>query len=399
MNLVGIMIDVDKILYKCTEQFEYIDYVCEKNSLKVLESFRRNKVEECHFAPSNGYGYGNVGRDTLNQVFADSLGFESALVNANFVSGTHAISTALFGVAKPGDSILFITGTPYDTLDKVINGTRCGSLNDFGIKSIIRDYKTDDINIELEKKPNIVYIQRSRGYSLRSSLRICEINKLISKVRSISPESIIIVDNCYGEFVEELEPDADLIVGSLIKNPGAGIAPSGGYISGKRNLVSLCEQRLLAPGLKDIGSSTYNRELFMGLFYAPLAVRESLKSAVFASALFEEAGFEVFPKFNEVRADIVSSINLRSEENLKIFCKSIQEFSPVDSFLTPEPWRMPGYSHDVIMAAGGFISGSSIELSADAPVREPYTVWFQGGTNFYLAKYALTNAYIRIKKI
>lgn len=392
------MINTDKILDKCKGQFEHIDYICEKNSLKVLESFRKNRVEECHFSPSNGYGYGNVGRDVLNQVFADSLGFKSALVSANFVSGTHAISTALFGVARPGDSILFITGTPYDTLDQVLNGVECGSLNDFGIKSIIRDYKIDNIDIKLEKNPNVVYIQRSRGYSLRNSLRVCEINKLISKIRDISPKSIIIVDNCYGEFVEETEPNADLIVGSLIKNPGAGIAPSGGYIAGKRNLISLCEQRLLAPGLKDIGPSTHNRELFMGLFYAPLAVRESLKSAVFASALFEEAGFEVFPKFNETRADIVSSINLKSEENLRIFCKSIQEFSPVDSFLTPEPWRMPGYSHDVIMSAGGFISGSSIELSADAPVRDPYTVWFQGGTNFYLAKHALVNAYMRIKK-
>lgn len=390
------MVDVDKILEKCKHQFEYIDCICEKNSLKVLESFRKNRVEECHFAQSNGYGYGNIGRDVLNQVFADSLGFESALVSANFVSGTHAISTALFGVARPKDSILVLTGTPYDTLDQVINGVRCGSLNDFGIKCTICDYKKDNINIELKKKPNIVYIQRSRGYSLRDSLRVNEINELISRVRNISPRSIIIVDNCYGEFVEETEPSADLIVGSLIKNPGAGISPSGGYIAGKKDLVSLCEQRFLAPGLKDIGASTFNRELFMGLFYAPLAVRESLKSAVFASSLFEEAGFEVFPKFNEVRADIVSSINLKSEENLKIFCKSIQEFSPVDSFLIPEPWRMPGYSHDVIMAAGGFISGSSIELSADAPVRDPYTVWLQGGTNFYLAKYALINACVKI---
>lgn len=392
------MIDINLILEKCKVQFEKIDCICEKNSLKILESFRRNKVGECHFAPSNGYGYGNVGRNVLNQVFADSLEFESALVSANFVSGTHAISTALFATVRPGYSILFVTGSPYDTLDQVLNGVGCGSLNDFGIRCIICNYKKDNINIELEKQPNIVYIQRSRGYSLRDSLRVCEINEMISKIRSISPKSVIIVDNCYGEFVEETEPNADLIVGSLIKNPGAGISPSGGYIAGKKNLISLCEQRFLAPGLKDIGSSTFNRELFMGLFYAPLAVRESLKSSIFASALFEEAGFEVFPKFNEKRSDIVSSINLNSEENLKIFCKSIQEFSPVDSFLTPEPWRMPGYSHDIIMASGGFISGSSIELSADAPVRDPYTVFLQGGTNFYLAKYALVNAYMKVKR-
>ena len=373
--------------------FNYIDIICEKNSIKILNAFRKNKVQECHFSYSNGYGYGNSGREIINQVFSDAFGSESSLVSSNFVSGTHAISTALFALARPSQTILFITGIPYDTLEKIINGEGCCSLKDFNVSSRICYYKNSDWKKYLMHNPEIVYIQRSRGYSTRDSLSIFEIEKLIKQVREISPESVIIVDNCYGEFVEELEPTnvgADLTVGSLIKNPGAGIAPSGGYISGKKSLISLCEQRFLASGLSNMGATYHNRELLMGLFYSPLAVREALKTAVFASFIFEKAGFEVHPRYNEKRADIITSINLKTEKNLRIFCKMIQNYSPIDSFVIPEPWDMPGYSHKVIMASGGFVSGSSIELSADAPVKEPFTVWLQGGTNFFLSKLALT---------
>ncbi|MBO6127040.1 MAG: methionine gamma-lyase family protein [Clostridia bacterium] len=375
--------------------FEFIDEICEKNSKKILKAFKNNKVSEIHFANSTGYGYGDSGREIINNVFAESFGAESALVSSGFVSGTHAIATAIFGLLRPQDTILFITGKPYDTLEKLINGENSCSLKDFNIATQICDFLNNNIEIFLGNNPKVVYIQRSMGYNLRKSLKICDIENLIKKIRKISPTSIILVDNCYGEFVQKQEPTevgADLIVGSLIKNPGAGIAPSGGYIAGKKNLVELCEQRFLAPGLKNMGATHFNREILMGLFYAPLAVREALKTANFASKIFKQAGFEVLPGPDEERADIITAINLKSEENLKIFCKCIQNNSPVDSFVTPEPWEMPGYDHKIIMASGGFISGSSIELSADAPLKEPYTVWLQGGTNFYLAKYALINA-------
>ena len=388
--------NLNKILYNCKEQFEFKDKICEINSKKILKAFQDNKVSEMHFTSSNGYGYGNTGRKVINRVFAQSFNAESSFVSSNFVSGTHAIATAIFAILRPEDTILFITGKPYDTLDQIINGNNCCSLKDFKINYEICDFLNNNINFFLNNKPKVVYIQRSMGYTLRKSLKIREIQNLIKKIKKISPKSIILVDNCYGEFVQTKEPvdsntGADLIIGSLIKNPGAGIAPSGGYIAGKKELVNLCEQRFLAPGLKNMGASYFNRELLMGLFYAPLAVREALKTAVFASALFEQAGFEVLPNFQEERTDIITAINLKNKENLKIFCKYIQNNSPVDSFLTPEAWEMPGYNHKVIMASGGFISGSSIELSADAPFKEPYTVWLQGGTNFYLAKNALIN--------
>lgn len=373
-----------------------LDSLTEKNSIKILNAFIENKVSESHFAKTTGYGYGNTGREVLNRVFASSMNSEDALVSENFVSGTHAISNAIFSIVRPNQTILFATGRPYDTLDKLVFGIGCCSLKDFHVNIEIGDYLIeDDFSIKLGNLPNVVYIQRSRGYTKRRSLSIFDIKKIIDTVKKKSPKSIIIVDNCYGEFVEEVEPTfvgADLIVGSLIKNPGAGVAPSGGYVCGRRKYVNLCKQRFLAPGLTDIGSSTHNRELFMGLFYSPIAVRESLKTAQYASRIFYEKGFEVQPKPSEKWNDIITSIDLRSEDNLRLFCKVIQRFSPVDSFLSPEPWSMPGYNHDVIMSSGGFISGSSIELSCDAPVKPPFTVYLQGGTNFYLSKYALDNA-------
>ena len=393
------MININEILSKCKKQFDYVDEICEINSLKILESFRKNRVSESHFAPSTGYGYGNSGREIINKVFAKSFGAESALVSSSFVSGTHAISVALFALLRPNQRVLFITGKPYDTIDSILNGSNCCSLKDFEIKHEICDYKKDNLLFYLKKSPEVVYIQKSRGYSFRDSLSILKIKNLIEKIKFLSPESVVLVDNCYGEFVEQFEPTdvgADLIVGSLIKNPGAGISPSGGYIAGKRELVSLCEQRLLASGLKDMGASSNNREILMGLFYSPLAVRESLKSGIFASALFEYAGFEVSPRYDDKRYDIVTCIKLENEKNLLKFCESVQKYSPIDSFVVPEPWNMPGYDHKVVMAAGGFVSGSSIELSADAPLKEPFAVWFQGGTNFYLAKKALISSFNEI---
>lgn len=389
------MINVDKIINRCQKQFDYLEKIFEENSIKILNSFRKNKISESHFSCSTGYGYENSGRTSLNNVFKDCFDAEDAFVSENFVSGTHAISTSLFAVTNPGDLILFLTGIPYDTLNQVLNGNNCCSLKDLKINSLICDFLEENIENFLKRNPRVVYIQRSRGYSIRKSLTISEIENLIERVKKISPNSVIIVDNCYGEFVENLEPTsvgADLAVGSLIKNPGGGIAPSGGYIVGKKHLVKLCEQRFLAPGLHNMGASFHNRELFMGIFYAPLFVREAVKSAIFASALFEDLGFKVYPSVEEKRADIVTSIDLERKDNLLKFCESIQKNSPVDSFITPVPWKMPGYDHEVIMSSGGFISGSSIELSADAPVKPPYRVFFQGGTNFYIAKRALINA-------
>ena len=380
---------------------DYIDELTEKNSIKILNSFIDNKVSEIHFSQSTGYGYSNVGRNILNKVFAQAMDSEDALVSENFVSGTHAISTAILAVLHPKDTILFATGTPYDTLNKLINGSNCCSLKDLNVNVEIKDYLIEHDFIDgLKNSPKVVYIQRSKGYTHRKSLSINDIKKLILTTKRITPDSIIIIDNCYGEFVYENEPTffgADLIVGSLIKNPGAGISVSGGYICGKRKYINLCKQRFLAPGLFDIGASYHNRELFMGLFYAPLAVRESLKTAKFASTIFSNVGFKVSPEPNERWNDIITSIDLKSRINLETFCKVVQNYSPIDSFVTPEAWDMPGYENQVMMSSGGFISGSSIELSCDAPVKEPFTIYLQGGTNFNISKYVLKKVLENLK--
>ena len=355
-----------------------LDKLTEKNSIKILKAFTDNKVSESHFVQTTGYGYGNFGREVLNKVFAQSMDSEDAFVSENFVSGTHAISNAIMSIVRPGNTILFATGKPYDTLYKLISGVNCCSLKDLNVKIEIGDYLiASNFYKKLKNLPDVVYIQRSRGYTLRRSLSIANIKEIIDKIKNISPNSVIIVDNCYGEFVEEIEPTsvgADLIIGSLIKNPGSGIAVSGGYICGKKKYVDLCKQRFLAPGLMDIGASSYNRELFMGLFYSPIAIREALKTANYASKRFFEKGFEVQPKPSEKWNDIITSINLENEKNLRMFCKIIQQCSPVDSFLSPESWSMPGYNCDIIMSCGGFISGSSIELSCDAHISPPFTV-------------------------
>ncbi len=394
----------------CEEKFKEIEKIKEYNQQKVLKSFIECEISESHFNGTTGYGYNDRGREKLEELFSNIFKTEDALVRHNFVSGTHTLTTALFGILRPGDSFLSVTGKPYDTLEDVIGSLdkNQGSLYNFGINFEYIDFEKDkenyfnSIKTKLsEKNFKMVYIQRSRGYSLRDSLSVSQIKDIVLLVKNINPEIIVMVDNCYGEFVEKQEPSevgVDLIAGSLIKNPGGAISPTGGYIAGRKDLIDLCSYRLTAPGIgKEVGATLgTNRELFMGIFNAPNVVAESLKTAVFASALFEILGYEVYPKFNENRCDIVQSIVLKSPQNLINFCKGIQEGSPIDSFVSPEPWEMPGYESKVIMAAGTFISGSSIELSADGPLREPYTVWLQGGTNFYASKIGIMKAAQRI---
>lgn len=396
----------EKALNLCKEQFEKIEEITEYNQQKVLKAFIDCKVSESHLVGSTGYGYGDRGRETLDKIYAQIFDSEDALVRHNFVCGTHAIAIALFAVLRPNDTMLCATGEPYDTLKDVIglsNKQGQGSLKDFKIKYDQVDLKDDgtlnfeEISKKTTNEVKVVYLQRSRGYSLRPSLFPEDIKKVIEIVKNKNPNCIVIVDNCYGEFTQKIEPTsvgADLIVGSLIKNPGGGIAPTGGYIAGKKELIKLCAYRLTTPGIgKEVGATlNCNRELYLGTFNAPIVTGEALKTAVFASAFFELLGFETSPKYNEPRADIIESIKLGNKSNLIKFCKEIQAFSPVDSFVSPEPWDMPGYDSQVIMAAGTFTLGASIELSADAPLREPFAVWLQGGLNFHSSKIALMAA-------
>jgi len=390
----------EKALEKSKAQFEKIDDITEFNQLKVLSAFIKNGVSESSFAGSTGYGYDDRGREVLERVMADCMGAEDALMRHNFVSGTHTLTVALFGVLRPNDKVICITGRPYDTITGVfgIDEVTDGSLADFGVEYGQVDLKADGTpNIEKIKevlgaeKPKMAYIQRSRGYSTRPSLTIADITELINAVREVSPESIIMVDNCYGEFSEKKEPcevGADLIAGSLIKNPGGGIAPTGGYIAGKKELIEKCAMRLTCPGVgKEVGATLgHSRELYMGLFSAPHVVGEAMKTAVYTAALFELLGFSVTPASDENRGDIIQCVTLGSADGLVAFCQGMQSGAPVDSFVVPEPWDMPGYTDPVIMAAGAFTLGASIELSADGPLREPYAAWMQGGLNFHSAK-------------
>lgn len=381
------------------KQFTNIDEITQYNQQKVLKAFIDNNVSENHFIQSTGYGYSDRGRDTLDKVFASIFEAEDALVRHNFVSGTHALTVALFGVLRPNDTMLCVTGQPYDTLRGVIGIDKCtsGSLKEFSINYKQIDLKENGtldferIKKEVHKGLKMVYIQRSRGYTLRPSLFVQDISKVSKIVKSIDPNCIVMLDNCYGEFVEKSEPlsnGVDLMAGSLIKNPGGGIAPTGGYIAGKKALVEQCSYRLTTPGTgREIGATlNQNRELYMGIFSAPHVTGEALKTAVFASAFFELLGYEVYPRYSHSRADIIQSIKLGSIERLVAFCQGIQKGSPIDAFVKPEPWDMPGYNNKVIMAAGAFTLGASIELSADAPLREPYAVFMQGGINFHSAK-------------
>ena len=385
---------------KAEECFKNIDSITEYNQTKVLNAFIKNRVSETHLGTSTGYGYGDIGRDNLDRVFADCMGAEDAIVRHSFASGTHTLTVALFGILRPGDRVLVLTGRPYDTIIGVFGfeGHTDGSLVDFGVEYHQIDLLPDgtpDINAIRSELAwgdyKMAYIQRSRGYSLRPSLTIDKIAELCKAVKEVSPKTVIMVDNCYGEFVETREPTeagADIIAGSLIKNAGGGIAPTGGYIAGKSKYIEMCANRMTAPGVgREVGASLgHNRELYMGLFSAPHVTGEALKTAVFAAALLELLGYKVSPAYNEKRADIIQSVILNTPEALIAFCRGMQSGAPVDSFVLPEPSAMPGYDDEVIMAAGAFTLGSSIELSADAPLRAPYAAWMQGGLNFHSAK-------------
>ena len=385
---------------KAKNAFKEIDNITEYNQTKVLNAFIKNKVSEMHLGTSTGYGYGDIGRDTLDQVFADCMGAEDAIVRHSFASGTHTLTVALFGILRPGDKVLVLTGRPYDTIIGVFGfeDHTDGSLADFGVEYNQIDLRPDGtpdidaIRAELSKNNyKMAYIQRSRGYSLRPSLTVDKVEELCRAVREVSPDTVIMVDNCYGEFVETREPTeagADIMAGSLIKNAGGGIAPTGGYIAGKKKYVEMCANRMTAPGVgREVGASLgHNRELYMGLFSAPHVTGEALKTAVFASALLELLGYTVSPTADEKRGDIIQSVILNTPEALIAFCRGMQSGAPVDSFVRPEPSPMPGYTDNVIMAAGAFTLGSSIELSADAPLREPFAAWMQGGLNYHSAK-------------
>ena len=380
------------------ERFEEIDGVAEYNQLKVIKAMQEARVSDIHFAGTTGYGYNDLGRDTLEEVYARAFHGEDALVRPQLISGTHALTVALSGNLRPGDEILSPVGKPYDTLEEVI-GIRdsVGSLKEFGITysqvDLLPDgsFDFEGIRKAINERTKLVEIQRSKGYATRPTLSVARIGELISFIKSIKPDVICMVDNCYGEFVETLEPTdvgADMIVGSLIKNPGGGLAPIGGYIVGRKDCIERAAYRLTAPGLgKEVGASLgVSQSLYQGLFLAATVVAGALKGAVFAANLYEKLGFGVVPNGSESRHDIIQAITFGTPEGVIRFCEGIQAAAPVDSFVTPEPWAMPGYDSDVIMAAGAFIQGASIELSADAPIKPPYAVYFQGGLTWYHAK-------------
>lgn len=402
----------EKAMELCSAELKKIDEIQEYNQRKMIKAFQLAGVRESHLKGSTGYGYDDAGRDALDRVYAYCFDAEDALVRHNFVSGTHALTVALFGMLRPNDTMLSVTGMPYDTIRSAIGieGDYPGSLKDFGINFEMTELK-DDATVDYEeverqiayKQPKMVYIQRSRGYSLRNSLTYKEIKKICDISKRVSPKSIVMLDNCYGEFVEKVEPlsiGVDIMAGSLIKNPGGGIAPTGGYIAGKKELVEMCAYRLTTPGTgKEIGATLdVSREMFMGAYHAPHVTGEALKTAVFAAALFEILGYETTPKYNDERGDIIQLIMLGDEQKLESFCGGIQSGSAVDSFVVPVASDMPGYENKVIMAAGAFTLGSSIELSADAPIRPPYAVWMQGGLNFHGGKLGIMLAADKILK-
>ena len=396
---------------KAREAFKRIEEIEQYNGQKVLKAFIDNGISAAHLCGTTGYGYGDIGRDALDRVFAAALDAEDALVRHTFASGTHTLTVGLFGLLRPNDTLLSITGSPYDTLEEVIgirdNGRNEGSLAEFGVKYAqveMKDGKIDlDAAAEAAKTATVAYIQRSRGYSLRPSLSCEEIGEAVKRVKAANPNIIVMVDNCYGEFVEECEPTAygaDLIAGSLIKNPGGAIAKTGGYLAGRHDLIERCACRLTSPGTgREVGCSLDElRSMYIGLFMAPTVVSAAVKTAVFASALFEEMGYEAVPAYNEPRRDIIQAIKLKTPENLIAFCEGIQFGSPIDSMAAPEPWDMPGYESQVIMAAGAFTLGASIELSADAPMREPFAVWLQGGITYPTGKMGVLLAADRMFK-
>lgn len=396
----------DSIIKGLKDRYDAIDEIAEYNQMKVLGAMQKHKVSESCFQASSGYGYNDMGRDTLERVYAEVFHAEAALVRPQLTCGTHALTVALAANLRPQDELLSPVGKPYDTLEGVIGigetegGHKTGSLREYGISyrqvDLLADGSFDYENIKkaLNEKTRLVTIQRSKGYQTRPTLSVARIGELISFIKKIRPDVICMVDNCYGEFVEKIEPTdvgADLCVGSLIKNPGGGLAPIGGYIAGRKDLIEQCAYRLTAPGLgSEVGATLgLNQFFYQGFFLAPVVTAGALKGAIFAANLYEKLGFDVIPNGSESRHDIIQAVTLKSPERLIAFCKGIQAAAPVDSYVTPEPWAMPGYSSDVIMAAGAFVQGSSIELSADGPLCEPYAVYFQGGLTWYHAKFGI----------
>lgn len=391
------------------EEHKAVNKMVERNQGKVLEAFQSNRVSDSHFNPTTGYGYDDFGRDTLEAVYADIFRAEDALVRPQLISGTHAITTSLFGVLRPGDELLYITGEPYDTLEEVIGkkgGKDTGSLYDFGVSYHAIPLKEEKVDLEaveqaINAKTKVIAIQRSKGYANRPSFSVSEIEQMIRSVRVMKENVIIFVDNCYGEFVEEKEPlevGADLIAGSLIKNPGGGIARIGGYIAGREDLIEQCSYRLTAPGLgKETGASlNMLQEMYQGIFLAPHVVGEALKGAIFTAKFLVELGFDTNPTFDSKRTDLIQSVNFETAHQMIRFCQAIQQGSPVNSHVLPHPSPMPGYENDVIMAAGTFIQGASLELTADGPIRAPYTAFVQGGLTYAHVKLAVTQAARRL---
>ncbi|WP_102028301.1 methionine gamma-lyase family protein [Salirhabdus sp. Marseille-P4669] len=405
MNSAQLIELTDKIEEKLTPYFKRIRQVVEFNQRKVLEAFQKEQVSDYHFNPTTGYGYDDIGRDKLESVYAAVFSTEDALVRPQIISGTHAITLSLFGVLRPGDELLYITGKPYDTLEEIVGlrGSGKGSLKDFHI-----GYDTVPLNEEgavnydmikekITAKTKMIGIQRSKGYDNRPSFSIHDIKAMVEYVRSIRPDIIVFVDNCYGEFTEKQEPTdvgVDLMAGSLIKNPGGGIAKTGGYIVGRADLIELCANRLTAPGLgKETGASLYSlQEMYQGFFLAPHVVGEALKGALYTACLLESCGFKTSPSYKEPRTDLIQSVIFPDSESMVAFCQAIQKASPINSHVTPYPSSMPGYEHDVIMAAGTFIQGASMELTADGPIRPPYTAYVQGGLTYEHVKIAVVNA-------
>ena len=396
---------INRIIVECEKELENSFKTVEETALfnqeKVLNAFQNNRIALRHFAPTSGYGYDDIGRDTLCTLFADVFHTEKAIVSPLIANGTHALTLALFGILRPNDTLLYISGTPYDTLENVIGGDNIGSLKDFNVNFAQTDllgngsFDKEGIKNAISKyNPKMIAIQRSRGYSWRNALKIDDFADIISYVKNIKSDAIIMVDNCYGEFVDKLEPSdvgADIVVGSLIKNPGGGLAPTGGYIAGKEKCVDLIAGRLTAPGIgMEVGSylSTY-QYFYQGLFLAPHVVSQAIKASLLFSAVFSKLGYKVLPSPNEIGSDIITSIEFNEADELIKFCQAIQACSPIDSYVTPEPWDMPGYNHKVIMAAGTFVQGASIEMSADSPIKKPYIAYFQGSLTYEHAKLAL----------
>lgn len=393
------------------EQLQLADETAYVNQKKVLDAFHRQRVSDHHFNPSTGYGYDDEGRDTLERVYADVFKAEAALVRPQIISGTHAITISLFGILRPGDELLYLTGKPYDTLDSIVSGgdKDTGSLKDFGISyqhvDLDDDKKIDWTAAEkaITEKTKVIAIQRSRGYDTRPSFTIEEIGEMVAAVRRLKPEAVIFVDNCYGEFVEKQEPievGADLIAGSLIKNPGGGLAKIGGYIAGRMDLIEKCGYRMTSPGIGgEAGASLHALpDMYQGFFMAPHIVAQALKGAIFTSALLEQVGMETTPHWSDKRTDLIQSVSFQTAEQMIAFCQTIQASSPVNAQFAPEPAYMPGYEDDVIMAAGTFVQGSSIELTADGPIRPPYTAFVQGGLTYEHVKIAVLNSVDALKK-